>query len=186
MKTTATIVALLGVTACGSGGGDSALEGIYVITEWTRNDAACTEGASILPQPESAMFVRNESFFGEDYLHAMMCTDVAECEELAADTDTLFLAGYFLDQGNDASGWTGGSFSGTTDDQGNCTGEFEDDLLTGTPGATIRIETRTIPVSGFQEDDDGFCPYEEARAAAQDGTCTGLEVVTATFEADLP
>lgn len=185
MRTAAMIGVLAALAGCGGEDG-SALQGIYVITAWTRNDAACTEGASILPQADTAMYLKNEAFFGTRYLHARYCLDVAECEVDAAEDDTLFLDGHFLDRGNDGDGWTGGSFSGTSDDQGNCMGDFDEDLLTGEAGGEIRLEIRTIPVDGFQEDADGFCPYEDARAAAEGGTCSGLEVVTATFEADLP
>lgn len=176
--------ALALAAGCGGDSG-SALQGIYVISGWTVNTAACTEGPSILPQADTAMYLKNESFFGTEFLHARFCLDVAECEIDAAEDDTLFLDGHFLDRGNDGDGWTGGNFDQMGDDPDNCMGDFDADTLTGEAGGEIRIETRTIPVEGFPEDADGSC-FEGARAAAEDGTCVALEVVTATFETDLP
>jgi len=184
MRKTLLVGAFAALGACGGDSG-SALQGIYSIVGWTENTAACTEGASIFPQSDTALYIKNENFLGTKFLNGMLCTDLAECEELAADDDTIHLGGFYFEDGNDDDGWTGGSFFGTTDDQGNCMGDFFEYSLGGTNDGAV-IETRTIPVDGFQEDADGFCPYEDAKAAARDGTCVALEVVTVTFESELP
>jgi hypothetical protein len=184
MKKTLGGLVLAALAGCGGDSG-SALEGIYVIVDWTENTAACSDGPSIFPQAETAMYIKNENFLGTKFLNGMLCADVAECEELAGDDETIHLGGYYFEEGNDEDGWTGGSFFGTTDDQGNCMGDFFEYVLQGTNQGVV-IETRTIPVDGFPEDEDGFCDYQDAKDAAEGRACTALEVVTADFESELP
>jgi hypothetical protein len=181
MRKTILIGALAALGGCGGDSG-SALEGIYVITEWTENTTACTEGPSILGF-DTAMFVRYETFFGTSYLHAMPCADVAACAEMAAEEDTLFLGGYFLDRGSDGEGWIGDDFDQSSFD-GTCEGNYIEYVLTGEVGADVRVEGHAYPVEPFPEDEDGFCDSRAAREAATE-TCTGLEVLVATYDSDI-
>jgi hypothetical protein len=185
MRKTLLIGALAALGGCGGDSG-SAFEGIYVFTEWTQNTQACTEGPSILENAfETAMVVRYESFFGTSFLHSIPCADLAECDEFAAEEDTLYLSGHFFDRGGDGDGWRGDEYNETAFVEGSCQGLFKEVVLTGEAGSTVRIEIEFFPTDQFPEDEDGFCDLEMARDAAQE-TCTGLEVLTASFDHALP
>jgi hypothetical protein len=188
MKRTMGGLVLAALTGCGGGGDDgTALEGIYVIAEWTRNDAGCAQmGPSILPQPEMALYIKHENFLGTKFVNGVRCVDVAECEEQAADDETIYIDAYAFDEGDDDAGWSGYNFSDDIIDDGDCVGELHEYLLRGTPGTSITIETYTYPVGGFPEDADGWCDTDEARDAAEGLPCTSNEVVGADFASELP
>lgn len=183
MRKTILIGALAALGGCGGDSG-SAFEAVYTISVWTENPAACTEGASILPQPDTAIFIKHENFLGTRFLNGVRCSDVAECVNEAQDDETLQLGGYTFEDGNDANGWSGGFFYGFPADDGTCTGDFEQHVLTGEAGVEIRIESRTVPVGPIPGDGEGGCEYQTAKEAARDGTCTALAVLVATYETD--
>jgi len=169
----------------GCGGLSSELEGIYDIGTWTQNPDACdAEGASILEQqPETSFYVRVETFFGQKFLNAALCSDLADCQAQAGD-NTINLNGWAFDGGDDANGWTGATvFAGGSGDQ--CTGQVTDHVMTSSGPDTVRIESRTRETLPFPVDSDGFCSTDKAREAADGQPCTTLEVVTAIRTADL-
>jgi hypothetical protein len=178
-------LALHGSVGCGDDG--SALQGIYTIDAWTENLAGCdAEGDSILEvQSDTALYLKEESFFGTEFLNGVLCDDVAQCAEQAAE-DTIYLDRFTFEDGNDDDGYRAGYCSGFCDDEtGLCEGDYVEDVLTAEGDGVVRFETRRTPVSGMFSDGDGFCDDELARAAAEDATCASLEVITATFDSGL-
>src|SRR5262245_8030913 len=99
----------LAAPAAGRGDDGSALGGLSTIDTWTENLTGCdAEGDSILEtQGSTALYLKNESFFGEDFLNGVMCTDVEDCATKAAD-DTIYLDRFAFTEGNDDDGYTAG------------------------------------------------------------------------------
>jgi len=179
MRATILGVIAMGMLGCSDSGLSTDLEGTYTIATWTENTTGCAaEGASILAQQsDTALYIEPDSFFGQDFINAVRCTDVADCMTKQADT-TIFLGGWTFDAGSDSEGWTGGSvFAGVNGTM--CEGEYTEHRLTGTAGA-IKIESRTQMTAPFPQDKDGFCDTDAAKAAAAGMPCIKLEVVTAT------
>ena len=177
-------LALVLLAAAGCGGSFTELEGVYNIDTWTRNDASCdAEGGSILEdQTDHSIFVQQQEFLGQEFLAGVLCTDVADCQDKAAE-DTLFLGAFNFDKGSDSDGWTGGIvFAGGGG--ADCSGGVTDIVMTSS-GDSIRIESRTRQSVPFPPGPDGFCDSEDAKDAAEGQPCTELEVVTATFADDL-
>jgi hypothetical protein len=167
--------------ACGGGGDDrSALEGVYTLASWTDNPTACDAegGPSFEAGSYSHFFVRDDTFFGERIVSAVMCADLDGCRRDAADRDTLFLGDFAFGRGDDEAGWTGANaFLGGD----ACDGEVTELLLTGEPGATVQIRGEHKSVSGVPKDGDGFCDLDAAEAQAADQPCERLEIVAGTY-----
>jgi hypothetical protein len=187
MRTPIGLLAL--VAGCGGGGG-SALEGMYLIDAWNENQTSCADpGPSVLGDPlhgETVFYVKTENFLGE-FLNARACVDLAECQMLAADDETIHLGTFgTFEEGSDGDGWSTLFFFGTTDPANTtqCIGFGSRDTLTadGENGVVLRLEsleTPPFPMSG------GDCADEDAEALAGSATCVSLEVVHGTQIGDL-
>jgi len=176
---------ILALGACGGGG--SELQGIYQADTWTKNDTACdAEGPSILAtQTETTFYIKQEDFLGSKFLNLNFCADQAACATLAADGDTIHLGMWGFDSGSDGDGWTSEFYSGFPDASNVCQGAYVTTTLTGTGGQSVRVEVREVTAGGFPPDADGFCADADGKAAAQGQPCTSLEVMSASFLADI-
>ena len=153
------------VAACGGDDGEStAFEGIYQLDSWTHNPDSCDgEGpASIEESSYSHFFVRFDSFFGEEFVAAVTCTNLEECRADAADDD---------------SGWTGSSSILSIGDA-SCMGSVFQATLTGEAGASVRIDEETKTVADVPLGDDEDCDNEAAYQQASDLPCEQLTVVS--------
>ena len=168
--------------AAGCGGGiESDLEGIYRIDTWTDNPTACSEGPSVLAdRGDTALYLQAQSLLGTDFLNAETCADVPTCRTTAQGGNSFGLG--FVD-GSDDDGWTGTGAQAGGDGAGGCQGARRDFSLTG--ATMIRIEIRTVTSQPFPEDGEGFCTTDAALDAAEGQPCTGLEVITATFDSSI-
>jgi hypothetical protein len=178
---TAALVALLVFPGCG-GDDESALQGIYELASWTSNPDSCdVEGPpSFEASAYSHFFVRQDEFFGETFVSAVMCADLEECRTNAAETDTLFLGQFSFDEGSDDSGWTGWNASGIPSDDG-CDAMVNLGRLTGEPGVSVTIRQEGRPVTGVPLDGEGDCDLDVAHERAEDASCEQLVVVTGSF-----
>ena len=174
------VVSSLGA-ACGGGSSSSTLEGVYTADTWTENPTACNaEGPSVLAdQSRLTFYVKLESFLGETFINVNFCDDLADCQALANDEDTLHLGSYFF-TGSDGAGWTTALYSGFAPEGGNCEGEYVTGTLTAPEPGTLRLERREQEAGGFPPEDDGFCDDDKGAQAAEGQPCSTLEVFTAT------
>lgn len=179
------VLAICVATAAGCGDDKlSELDGMYELDSWTDNPDSCdAEGPAALEEGNTShFFVRNDEFFGQEFLAAVTCSDLQECRDMAAETDTLFLGGFLFDEGSDSSGWTGKSgFLGGE----NCDGEVQVATLTGEPGTAVTIERRSYVVTDVALDSEGECDFDDAYAQAESQPCATLEVVRGTYLEDL-
>ena len=162
-------------------GGSTDLEGIYELASWTHNPDGCDQ-----PGPAAAeesfythLFVRADSFFGEEFVSAIMCDTLDECRTMAADEDTLYLGNFTFEEGSDDDGWTGRSFILSVGD--TCMGSVFEFVMTGNPHASVLINQETKTVTDVPVDDMGECVDQEAYDQAADLPCEELTVVAGIF-----
>lgn len=183
------VLAACGGDDGGGGGGDgtTALEGIYTITAWTRNETGCAgEGPSVLATESSEfLLVRNSSFFGQQFIELIPCTTLAQCRIDAADDVVQVSQFGSVSEGSDSAGWTGGRVT-AGGSGGTCSGTVTNTTLTSPAAMTIRIDAETRPTGDFPTDADGFCTTDDAQEAAATQPCDGLDVLQATFTEALP
>jgi hypothetical protein len=181
-----TTIALLALALAGCGGKSSDLEGIYTVDTWLQNQTACDEAtATDVAATRAPMFyVKVDSFFGQDFLNVVECTDLADCQAMAGDDDTLHLGRFLLDQGNDDDGWTGTvTYSSGPDLSNVCSGGVSTATLTA-DGTGVQIREESIDVPSFAPRNDE-CEPDDAEAAAAGLPCTELEAIRGTFTAEL-
>lgn len=187
MRTRLIALALL-LVAAGCGGDDdgTALAGIYQLSSWTHNPEGCEAEGPEAPEASlnSHFFVRQDSFFGVEFVSAVMCSDLEVCRADAADTDTIHLGGFAFDQGSDGDGWTGSTYILAVGET-SCSGQVYQSTLTGEAGDSVRItrESKTVADVPLAADDD--CDSEAALAQADERPCEELSVVTGSFLEDI-
>lgn len=174
-------VFLVGVlAACGGGGGSSsALEGIYTLDSWNGNSTSCDSATepALGAGSDTHFFVRRDEFFGESFISAVMCEDLATCQQKANDGDTLYIGQFYFEEGNDTDGWTANiSYLFPPD----CDGTVARVTMTGTPGVSVSIrkEEVTVGPAGMDGDD---CDERAAEEEAAGKACESLELVEGTF-----
>jgi hypothetical protein len=178
-----TLTIALAAAACG--GPSTDLEGIWTLDAWNANPASCADpGPDELANHDPLLFIKLESFFGQDFLAVVECPDPATCTADATDDDVDLFASFLLDRGSDSDGWTGTiSFSTGPDANNNCSGGASTaTLLVDAAGTGITIRDEDVDVPSFPPR-DGMCEPEDAALAAESLPCTSLEVVHATFMA---
>jgi len=119
------------------------------------------------------------------FLNLNFCDDVADCEALASDADTIHLGMYGFDLGSDGNGWRSEYYAGFTNADDVCEGAYRVATMTQPDDTHLRVEIRDTEAGGFAPDSDGFCDDDAGKAAAQGQPCTALEVFAATLVGDL-
>jgi hypothetical protein len=168
------------LAGCGSDS-KTGLEGIYMVSTWTRNPTACdVEGPSVATQHDMFFYIKDEDFIGTHFVNVKTCNDLAACDTEANDDGTIHIGEFNFEDGSDKSGWKNHSaFAFAT--QGQCEGGVTDTTMTAASGA-IRIEERHVEATPFPAGTGSDeCPDDKVDQAAAGKPCTELEVVTATF-----
>jgi len=187
------VFALL-LVACTGGGDMTDLEGIYTIASWTRNDADCNaEGASILEtQGQTALYVKIETFITEKFVNVVPCTDTADCEEMAGDSDTIHLGQWGFEEGSDDDGWQVISYSAfdNMSDDTQCDGTRHEAVMTSPAEGGLRLEARSSETVQFAKPsgitDCWDVEDDDAAGLVGEPACAELEVLTATYVSGLP
>lgn len=182
MKYTLTFLTALFSLACSDDG--SALQGIYQLDTWTESEMGCTtEGPSVLDTSGlTHLYIKEVDFFGQSFLFASLCVDLADCRERGTDDETIDLGAnsYSFESGSDSSGWTGDGYiiggSG-----GTCSGEVFSFRLSDEGDGVVRIENEITEVNDIPNDSEGFCDSDAAQEAAEGMPCARWEVLTGTF-----
>lgn len=181
------LASVLAVACGGDDPADSALQGIYAIDTWTKNEMGCsTEGPDILAtRNDKYFYVELYQDLGRRRLYTSRCIDLEECHAEIGDTIVwLGGQGWVSEGGSDRSGWTGATMYASDGAPGSrpCAGGIIDHRMTSTLGDQVRIasETRTAP-GGFGKDSYGVCDIDEALAATAGQACEELVVVTGTL-----
>ena len=78
------------MVACGGSSSDglddlaSEMEGIYQVSAYTHNDAACAPGGSSQLGSDTFAFVKTQTFFGQKLVEVLSCASPADCHAKAA------------------------------------------------------------------------------------------------------
>lgn len=181
-----TWVWVLALAACGGGDGIDGLTGktgVYTVDTWTRNLVACdVEGSSIAANQDPHFFIKSEDFLGEQFINVNLCPSVNQCLTDARDNETLHIGQWGFQVGSDTSGWTDDSAFAIVV-AGTCEATRVQTVMTFA-GATVRIEERTSE-GMFSPSPNNECPDADAAIATASSPCKELDVVTATFAAEL-
>jgi hypothetical protein len=198
----------LALTGCGGSDNDGAgagdgqqlsqgtiqsFEGTYELTAFTQNAAGCdSEGASTLDSKLERSFVMvGAEAFGTRYMALASCAGAADCEAVVSAIRTLgvYAPEYSLTLSTEAGADELGGLLAMSGflDGGMCTKrEYTAHTLTR-EGATIRVESRLIPLADAPPE-EGVCWAEPAkqRAEAEERPCTELRVISGRRLAPLP
>lgn len=181
------------LVACG-GGEMTSLEGIYAISSWTQNQTACgAEGDSILEsQGQTTLYVKVENFLGAEFVNVVPCTDTGDCEEMAGDSGTIHVGQWGFEEGSDDDGWRNVWYSvfDNFEDDTQCDGRRVEDVMTAPSEGGLRIEHRASESVLFAKPsgitDCWDIEDDDAADLVGGPPCAELEVLTATYSADLP
>lgn len=168
---------------CGGDDGLTAFDGVYSIDTWTENPDDCnSEGASILAnQTDMSFFVKDDEFFGVEFISVVQCPTVADCAAEAA-SDSINLSLISFEEGSDSSGWRGtGAFLGNDGMGSPCNGEVFVNLMTGPADDVVRIEIEHKEVVDFPAEADGNCDTDVVLAQESSFPCTSLEAFEGSF-----
>ena len=163
-------------------------EGIYRVTSYTRNDAACAPGSTSQLGQDTFAVAFMQDVFGTPVLSLMSCASAADCRtklaDMRAEKPVQIEWMFSVNEVGENNALIGrGADSGFRED-GVCTkGEAIDTELV-LSGSQLRLE-RAITIADDYLPDNGFCTTELARKFAQDNTCSQMEVVSAELVEDL-
>ena len=168
------------LVCCGGGDPSTSLEGVYEISTWTENPDGCdAEGPSVLPHPfgTTHFYVKNDSFFGQDFVNVVGCEGVTDCQEEAKDvTFDLSFFGPLL-SGNDDEGWTS--------DESSCSGggtiEYPELLMRSEGEGALILESKVKTLDDPPKDNEGFLDCEAGFAQVAPLPCEKLVVVRGTL-----
>jgi len=183
---------LVAAVGCGSddseGGlsGAEALQGIYTIGSFTRNEATCdAEGpdATSTLSGDTHLLGIVQSFVGQEVLSFYSCQGEQDCRDKQAKIESNGSFGFAY--GAQLSEGSGTSFRGTTVSTGFSSAEGCVDgsvarLTAVLSGNALRIESRKTVADTYPPDSGGFCTTDLARKAAAGKPCSEIEVMTAT------
>lgn len=179
-------LAALVFAACDSGDvafDDAAanVEGIYQVTAYTRNDAACSPGSDSLLGQDRFAVAFTQTIFGEHVLTVTSCASVADCRAKLADmraNEPVLLDFQFSANAVANSVLVGeGASTGFAED-GVCTGGEVSATSIELVGSRLRVE-QAITIADDYLPENGFCTTDLAQRFAEDNTCSQLEVLTA-------
>lgn len=175
------------LAACGGDAGafgESAagVEGIYQISSYTRNDAACAPGgASVLGRDRFAVAF-TQQIFGSDVLSVTSCASAADCRDKLADMraqEPVLLDFQFVASELGANeALVGHGASTGFEEDGVCTQGEVTETRIELIGTQLRIE-HAITIADDYLPDDGFCTTELSQRFARDNACSEMEVLTA-------
>ena len=158
------------------------VEGIYQVTSYTRNDAACAPGTSSQLGQDTFAIAFMQDIFGTPVLSMMSCASPADCRaklaDMRAEKPVQIEWMFSVNEVGDNNVLVGrGADSGFRED-GVCTKGEAIDTELALDGSQLRIE-RAITIANDYLPDNGFCTTELARKFAKGNTCSQMELVTA-------
>jgi len=185
------IASLVSIAACDTAGGAGAfderaseIEGIYQVSAYTRNEAACEPGGDSQLVTDTFALVTRMSVAGIDYVAINSCASPADCrvqyDKLQTGEPVAFDWSFAVHAIAGDGGLVGeGASTGFSTPEGICRlGDITATRLTVT-GSALRIEQRITLADDYAEDADGFCTTTAAREAAQGNPCAQFELLTA-------
>ena len=172
------------LVACGDDGDGplSNLYGIYEVTSWSENEAACdVDGPSVLDEKIEKFLVVKEQAFIYRFVATEGCETLEACREVVADDTINLMSGYIFNEGSDSNGWTGYSSSAVGSGEGTCTGVYNQYTLSSPEANVVELVKQTHEVAGVGLDSDDFCDTDEVTSRGPSEPCQSREVIRARF-----
>ncbi len=162
----------------------AAIEGIYRVQSYTRNDSSCQPGGESLLGSDRFAAVFTGEVFGRPFLDIVSCSSAADCRDKVAATKsgTGFVIdfSFTLTSVGPGGALTGAGVSTGFGDGETCReAEMSTTLLT-LVDESLRLE-QALTIAADYPAEDGICSTTAAQQAAQGATCSAMEVLTATF-----
>ena len=174
----------LPLTGCGgdTDGPLSNLYGIYEVTTWNENEAACdSDGTSVLDEKIEKFLVVKEQEFIVRFVAAEGCETLEACREVVAEDAINLFGGYIFERGSDSDGWTGSSASASSSGGETCTGIFNQYILTSPESGVVELVKQTHEVTEVGRDSEDFCDTDEVTSRGPSEPCQSREVIRARF-----
>lgn len=160
----------------------ASVEGIYQVTAYTRNEAACTAGGTSLLGNDRFAVAFTQTIFGSRVLTVTSCASAADCREKLADmraNEPVLLDFQFSVNELAADDTLAGLGASTGFEQdGVCTEGSLARTKLELIGTRLQVE-QAITIADDYLPDGGFCTTELAQKFAEDNACSQLEVLTA-------
>ena len=168
-------------------------EGLYQITSYFQDEAACGPGSAVVDSPPFLAAVAYQ-FMGIQTLTLNSCMDEAECASLAQAQRGMqpYISGDFnctiSEQQSDTVllGLSAGTGSGN--DAGMCVDRtYESITMTSDGAGGITIDIERMLLADKPQDAEGYCVVEpaESKREAEAAPCVGSMSVAATRIADI-
>jgi hypothetical protein len=163
----------------------SEMEGIYRVTSYTRNEAACVPGGENALGSDGFMFVTTQELFGTKLVSAMSCASVADCRDkqarVAAGDGVAIDFSFAASEVGTNNTLVGQGASTGFDEDGVCTGgELTTSTFRLTDGG-LEIDLAITVAEDHPVDSDGFCTTSATQRAAQGLACSEMEALGAEF-----
>ena len=157
----------------------SSLYGIYEVTTWNENEAACdSDGTSVLDEKIEKFLVVKEGI----YCPICRCRSVRDARSMSRscrrDAINLFGA-YIFNAGSDTDGWNGSSASASSSGGETCTGIFNQYTLTSPESGVVELVKQTHEVTEVGRDSEDFCDTDEVTSRGPSQPCQSREVIRA-------
>jgi hypothetical protein len=164
----------------------SEMEGIYRVTSYTRNEAACVPGGESILGNDGFLFVTTQAFLGTKLVSAMSCSSVADCRDkrsrvAAGDGVAIDFSFAASEVGTNDTLVGQGASTGFELEDGICTGG---ELTTSTfrlADGGLEIDHAVTLAEDHPVDSDGFCTTTATQRAAQGLACSQMEALSADF-----
>lgn len=180
---------VLCVAACGEGEGEfeqaaTAVEGIYQVQTYTRNEQACSSGGVDAIDNDRFAVAVQQQLLGQRFLSVVSCASAIDCRAKLDDIRAghgYTLEFQFVVSEADGDLLRGAGASTGFGSSGTCTrGEVTATTLE-LVGTSLAIEKRITVADDYPADSDGFCTTELTRKYAEGNACSQLEVLTAAL-----
>lgn len=158
------------------------VEGIYKISTYTHNAAACSAGGESRLRSDTYAVAATQDVLGHEVLMFMSCASPTACRaqinQLRAGEP--FVNGFtFTTNELDGAALTGRGASSGSLEGGRCVGGAKLDTMFVRTATRLTVEQRSTPAKAYAPE-DGICWTDGAQANAI-GSCTQMEHLTADF-----
>lgn len=163
----------------------STYEGIYQVTAYTRNEAACEPGGTSQLGSDTFGLAATQSFAGQQFMGLLSCADVADCRDKLAKIRANQIGfqvdfQFFVDSTGAAGTLTGKGASTGFNMNGSCTMAEVTRTTFAFDGTTLTVEQQ-ITLADPYPPDNGFCTTDLAQQHAAGNACSQMKNLAATF-----
>lgn len=167
----------------------SAIEGIYQVSGYTRNDSSCAPGGESILHGDRFIVVFQNQLQGHPFAEILSCSSADDCRAKVAASNNhegFALDFSFVVEQVGSHGELLGQGASTGFGDGEICREAELTSTTVTVAdEAFHLQQKITVAADYPVDDEGFCSTTAAQQAAEGALCSKMETLTATFFAPL-